>query len=836
MNPTVAAFLRSWPSSPGTIAILVATGVIYLRGWQKLVRRGSPQFSTGQLASFVGGLVVLFLALCSPLDEFAGLLLSAHMVQHLLLMFVAPPLLCYGAPQSPLLLGIPAPVLAHWIMPVWQHALVRRIADALTHPAIAWTVAALVLWMWHLPYFYELALSSELWHEIEHACFFWSALWFWWPVLQPYPSRAVWPRAAMLPYLFLASLPATVLCAILTFSDRVLYARYEALPPFGGRSPLVDQAIAGALMWSVGMVAYLLPLVLIGYELLRQSSAYEPAQERVVQPSAARPHSGHAHRSVVVAASVGAEAGTIAFRFSPAATPETVPLDSWSITDTGSVQRPSAGTARRESVSAPRAAQGSPWDLLQIPLLGLLLRSLGLRRLAQGMFFGLALLIMLDGWCGRQFAPLNLAGVLPWIHWRGVVVLTLLLAGNLFCLGCPLMLPRTIGRRFWTPQRAWPTWLRSKWLAVALLVVFFWAYEAFDLWSRPWWTAWIVLGYFLTATAVDMLFEGASFCKYVCPIGQFQFVQSLVSPWQVQARDAQVCATCRTRECIQGSDTARGCELQLFVPRKTSNMDCTFCMDCVRACPASNIGVLAISLAEKPHAHGAAPHDERLLRRPDVAALLLCLSFAAFANAAGMVAPIVGLEQRIARQANLSLWVVETGYLILSLVVLPLVVLWLTANCARRGEGGQQTSGQNIATYAGAMVPLGAAMWLAHYGYHLVVGAAALAPATLRFLGDWGIPCESGAWIVKSCCAAAPPDWLLRAETLILDLGLLAGLYVAFGVARRRHTQLRQVLAACVSWCVLLGCLFSVGLWVLYQPMEMRGTLPNVSIGAGGGK
>ncbi len=808
---------------------LLVPGVIYARGWLALVRRGSPVFRPRQLVAFECGLVVLYLALCSPLDEFAGLLLSAHMVQHLLLMFVAPPLLCYGAPQMTFLSGIPAPVLEYWVMPVLHQKGIKRGIELLTHPVAAWGVAALVLWLWHVPYFYELALSSSRWHYVEHACFFWSSFLFWWPVLQPYPSRAVWPRAAMLPYLFAASLPATVLCAFLSFSDRVLYPRYEAVPSFAGRSPLVDQALAGALMWSVGLVAYLVPLVLIGYELLLRSATNEGSRRRQSQLAAdplriRPPH--HAVTNVVTLSShYGKTDRSLAVLTADQIAPWRERKDA--IEDRRLEPRTYSATVERGTTTA--AAGGAPLDLLQAPYLGIVLRSLGTRRIAQSLLFGLALLIMLDGWCGPQFAPLNLAGVLPWVHWRGFVVLTLLLAGNFFCMACPLMLPRAVARRFVKPLLAWPAALRSKWLALALLAVFFWAYEAFDLWSRPAWTAWIMLGYFLTALTIDVLFTGASFCKYVCPIGQFQFVQSLVSPWQVAVRDAQVCASCRTKECIQGSESTRGCEMQLYVPRKASNLDCTFCLDCVRACPVSNIGVLATGAdAATSRDVSVAGREERQPLRADVAALLLFMGFAAFANAAGMVAPVVAAEQWIAVRGNLAIWLAETGYLILSLIVLPLTAIGVTAAIARHFAQTGETIAQNVVAYAGALVPLGAAMWLAHYGFHLVVGATALVPASLRFCADWGFSLAVNDWVVKSCCAATPPGWLLRAEILILDLGLLAGLHRAYQIASRRHKAWQPTLAACLPWCLLIGGLFALGLWLLYQPMEMRGAVPEM--------
>ena len=229
---------------------------------------------------------------------------------------------------------------------------------------------------------------------------------------------------------------------------------------------------------------------------------------------------------------------------------------------------------------------------------------------------------------------MNLAGVLPWIHWRGLLILGLLAAGNVFCMGCPFLLPRTLARRFLPAGWSWPRRLRSKWLAVLLIVAFLWAYEALALWDRPGWTACLALGYFAAAFVIDGLFRGASFCKYLCPIGQFNFVQSLVSPLEVKVRDPAVCASCRTKDCIRGRDGIPGCELHLFLPRKAGNMDCTSCLDCVHACPHDNVGLIAGLPTAELWNDRQRSGVGRFGRRPDIAALIVVLVFGAFANAA----------------------------------------------------------------------------------------------------------------------------------------------------------------------------------------------------------
>jgi len=191
--------------------------------------------------------------------------------------------------------------------------------------------------------------------------------------------------------------------------------------------------------------------------------------------------------------------------------------------------------------------------LLRVPLLGRFLKWRHVRLVLQLPMALLAALLILDGLRGPQAGPMNLAGVLPWIHWRGLLILSLLAGGNFFCLACPFTLPRAVARRWLPAGRDWPRWLRSKWLAVVLLVLFLWAYEVFSLWDSPRWTAWIAVGYVAAAFVIDGFFRGAAFCKYVCPIGQFNFVQSLVSPLQVKVLDRKACTECRTKDCIRGS-------------------------------------------------------------------------------------------------------------------------------------------------------------------------------------------------------------------------------------------------------------------------------------------
>jgi hypothetical protein len=164
------------------------------------------------------------------------------------------------------------------------------------------------------------------------------------------------------------------------------------------------------------------------------------------------------------------------------------------------------------SLLAPPPIQAAAaLDILRWPLAGRVLRWRHLRTASQVVLLVVAAAIVADGLFGPDLAPRNLATVLTWIHYRGLLIGVLLAAGNVFCGACPMILVRDAGRRIRRPARRWPHWLRGKWLALGLFVAVLFAYELLDLWARPAATAWLVVGYFAAALLVDTTFTGAAF-------------------------------------------------------------------------------------------------------------------------------------------------------------------------------------------------------------------------------------------------------------------------------------------------------------------------------------
>jgi putative membrane protein len=275
MDPAIQTALASWRPPIATIATLVAIAALYVRGFARVHRQMPTRFARRHLACFLGGVAALGVAIASPLEALDDLLLQLHMTQHLLLMMVSPALLLRGAPAIPLQRGLPRSA-TKIVGRALRARPTRRAYQRLTEPLVCWSAFVLATWIWHLPGPFQLALRSDGWHVVEHACFFTTALMFWYPVVQPWPSVARWPRYAMLPYLLLADGQNTILCALFVFSNRLLYPYYATTPHIAGFTPLGDQVVAGAIMWVPGSIFYLVPAAAIMFKMLAPQNLSSP--------------------------------------------------------------------------------------------------------------------------------------------------------------------------------------------------------------------------------------------------------------------------------------------------------------------------------------------------------------------------------------------------------------------------------------------------------------------------------------------------------------------------------------------------------------------------------
>ncbi|HEX5833152.1 MAG TPA: hypothetical protein VFY34_04845 [Pyrinomonadaceae bacterium] len=470
------------------------------------------------------------------------------------------------------------------------------------------------------------------------------------------------------------------------------------------------------------------------------------------------------------------------------------------------------------------------FDLLRLPLVGSVLKQRHARTLLQIPLFVISAAMILHGLFGPQLAPRNLATTLTWVHFRGALVLVLLVAGNFFCLACPFMLVRNFARKFFRPTRNWPRQLRNKWLSIGLFVLMLFVYEWLDLWSSPWWTAWLIVTYFAGALVIDSIFKHATFCKFVCPIGQFNFVASTVSPLEVAVRDQDVCTRCTTKDCIRGArETAaplvviqRGCELALFQPRKVGNVDCTFCLDCVQACPHDNVGIMSRTPATELVHDGMRSGVGFLSRRRDLAALAIVFAFGALLNAFAMVSPVYALEQWLARRLGVTTEApVLASVFGLFLIVEPLLLIGIAAWVTRAWGRNRERLVPLAVRYSYALVPVGFGIWLAHYSFHFLTGLFTFIPVTQAAFAELGAAVlGQPQWVL----VGLPVNAVQIFEVGFIVLGLLGSLVTSYLLSATDSTAKNLAPArAFIPWAALALVIAAAALWVMSQPMEMRG-------------
>jgi len=502
-------------------------------------------------------------------------------------------------------------------------------------------------------------------------------------------------------------------------------------------------------------------------------------------------------------------------------------------------------------------------DLLRWRLIHLL-TGIRARRTMQAVACAMAVVLVLAGLMGPPSAPRNLATVVSWIHLRGLLIVALLAIGNVFCAACPMMLVRDLGRRFVRPTRRWPRILRNKWIAAGLIGAGLFAYEYFDLWDLPRATALLIVGYFAAALLVDLVFTGASFCKFVCPIGQFNFVTATVAPFALQVREPETCRRCQTVDCIKGRPplpantvampadagrydpprpvtgpaeagrydkhrpaagparaghhALRGCELNLFLPSKVGNLDCTLCFDCVRACPEDNIGLFA----RTPAIELAAPERRsgigRLRARPDIAALVVVLAFGGLLNAFAMTAPAEHLQHVMTSAIGLTNAAALGVLFVAGLIALPLALIAAAATATRAMTASRQPLGAIATRYTYALVPLGAGVWLAHFGFHALTGVLTIVPVAQRAAGD----VLGRAWLgdPQWSWTGVRPGALFPAEIGCILLGALGSAALTYAIANRDESRPAR---AALPWQALVVITALAAVWTLMQPMAMRG-------------
>jgi putative copper resistance protein D len=287
--------LTAWSIEAHVILPLLAAALLY-RWAAGVVRREHPDNPVPRYRvwSWYLGLLVIFIALESPIGTYDDTLFTDHMIQHLLLVMLAAPLLAIGAPIT-LILRVASPETRARF---WLPLLHSRVVRVLGFPVIAWSVFAAVMWASHFSPLFDAALENDYVHLFEHALYLGAALLFWWPVVGADPSPWRLPHPARVAYLFLGMPQSSFLGLALFSAPEPLYAHYETLVRSWGPTPLQDQQMAGGIMWAGGDAAFLIAMIVALWIWLRaEERAGKLADEKLDREEALRARMTAAHAS-----------------------------------------------------------------------------------------------------------------------------------------------------------------------------------------------------------------------------------------------------------------------------------------------------------------------------------------------------------------------------------------------------------------------------------------------------------------------------------------------------------------------------------------------------------
>ena len=242
----------AWSIHPSTVIGLAALAIVYL--WRLRHAKGDERASVSQRILFFSALLVIFASLNGPIHDLSDTyLFSAHMVQHLMLTMLMPPLLIGGVPG--------------WMLrPLLRNRAIASIARVITRPIACFAIFNVVIAMWHIPMFYNAAMDNHNIHILEHLMFMAAAVLMWWPITSQLPELPRLSYPGQMLYCFLMIIPMSIVAVYITMADQVLYPAYAAAPRITSLSPLDDQLLGGLIMWVPGGMIFMIIMTVIFFK------------------------------------------------------------------------------------------------------------------------------------------------------------------------------------------------------------------------------------------------------------------------------------------------------------------------------------------------------------------------------------------------------------------------------------------------------------------------------------------------------------------------------------------------------------------------------------------
>ncbi len=484
---------------------------------------------------------------------------------------------------------------------------------------------------------------------------------------------------------------------------------------------------------------------------------------------------------------------------------------------------PGAGAAH---LTPATGLHGNRFDLLSIHWIQAAVRSRPFRFVLQAIVSVLFLVIIAAGIFGNQNPALNIAPILTWTIWWGLLPILILFAGKAWCYICPwdAMAGWTEKLRLWAKIDEglslgwrWPKIVRNISIATILFVGLTWIELGFGVTMSPRITAYLAIGMLLMAIVSALLFDKKSFCRYGCLVGRVSGLYAMFGGTEVRARDQSTCQACHTKECVTGSDTAYGCPTFLYPGGLEVNTYCIQCMECIQACPHDNLAMNLRPLGSDLAVEGKPRSDEAYLA-------LLMLSITGFH---GLAMTPVWQELIDAFRAQVQVgrivgFSVTMAGLMMAPILIYALLVGLSYQLGRRDASADLSYRDYFIRYAYAVLPIAIFYHIAHTLEHLLMeGPKIVALVSDPFGWNWNLFGTAG-WNIPPLISLGNL-WLVQAFLVLV--GHVYSLWVAQKISLRLFDSSRSAFKSQLPMLAGMICFSVFSLWLLKQPMEMRTSL-----------
>ncbi len=483
-------------------------------------------------------------------------------------------------------------------------------------------------------------------------------------------------------------------------------------------------------------------------------------------------------------------------------------------------ERSGARVGERAARSADRPDR---FDLLSIPLIGAAFRSRVFRFVLQAVVVALFLLIIAAGLWGHQNPALNIAPILTWTIWWGMLIILILFAGKAWCYVCPwdALAGWTEKLSFWRKQDEglslrwkWPRAVRNISIATILFVGLTWIELGFGVTMRPRVTAYLAIAMLLMAVVAALLFDRKSFCRYGCLVGRVSGLYALFASTEVRARDKGICKSCRSKECVRGSDTAYGCPTMLYPGGLEVNTYCIQCMECIQACPHDNLTLNLRPWGTDLAARGKPRADEAYL-----ALLMLAITGFHGLTMTPMWRRLVEGIQRVTSWQETAAFSLGMALLMLTPVAVYAVLVGFSKRLGDSAAASPLRYRDYFVQYAYALLPIALFYHIAHNLEHLLMEG----PKVVAMISD---PLGRGWNLFGTAGWRIPPlislDRLWIVQVFLVLLGHVYSLWVAQKTSLRLFGSTKAARRSQIPMLVGMIAFSVFSLWLLKQPMEMR--------------